>query len=119
MRCAISRTSPAWSSSTCRLRRAPPTPVGPPAWDALDNSEHFNYLAGFDAHTNKAGVPIKAPLTVVTASQGQSDQKDQSRWLKFSPDADAVLLEGGHVIYQDNPDGVANVIKAMLKRSKH
>lgn len=58
----------------------------------------------------------RLPLTVVTASQGQSDQKDQSRWLKFSSDADAVLLEGGQVIYRDNPDGVANVIKAMRKR---
>jgi surfactin synthase thioesterase subunit len=95
-----------------------PDPAGPPAWDAPDNREHFNFLAGFDARINKAGVPIKAPLTVVTASQGQSDQKDQSRWLKFSSDADAVLLEGGHVIYRDNPDGVANVIKAMLKRIK-
>jgi surfactin synthase thioesterase subunit len=95
-----------------------PDPTGPPAWDDPYNREHFDFLAGFDTQINRTGVPIHAPLTVVTATQGQSDQKDQSRWLEFSPDADAVLLEGGHVIYADNPDGVADVIVAMLKRIK-
>jgi hypothetical protein len=41
---------------------------------------------------------MEAPLTVVTATAGQSSVEDQAFWLELSPQATQVELQGGHDI---------------------
>jgi pimeloyl-ACP methyl ester carboxylesterase len=82
----------------------------PIAWDDPMNPERFDFSAPSQI------LPIDAPLVVVTASEGQSSQQDQSYWLQFSNDASAVLLEGGHVIYRDDAEGVADTITSLLEQ---
>jgi hypothetical protein len=96
--------------------RAGIDPADAPAWDDKDNPEHVDFIKEFEDRFARERRPIDAPLSVVTASKGQSDQKDQSSWLGLSPDPDAVLLEGGHVIYEDDPHGCAEVIRAMIEK---
>jgi predicted alpha/beta hydrolase family esterase len=54
------------------------------------------------------------PVRIVTASDGQSSEKDQSFWLRLSPLATQETLEGGHVISSDDPDGVVAQIIEVL-----
>jgi pimeloyl-ACP methyl ester carboxylesterase len=82
----------------------------PIAWDDPANPEHYDFSAPAQI------VPIDAPLVVVTASNGQSSQEDQSYWLQFSDDSTAVLLRGGHVIYRDDAVGVAQAVRSLLER---
>jgi pimeloyl-ACP methyl ester carboxylesterase len=83
----------------------------PVAWDDPENPEHYDFSAPAQID------PIHAPLVVVTASEGQSSQQDQSYWLQFSPDATAVLAQGGHVIYRDDAETVAATVIALIERS--
>lgn len=50
------------------------------------------------------------PVTVVTADGGQSDKKDQRVWKRLSSNFSQVVLSGGHVIYEDDPEGVVEQI---------
>jgi pimeloyl-ACP methyl ester carboxylesterase len=86
-----------------------------PAWDSPANPEHIDYIAA--TRQILAHLPFPPiPVTVVTASYGESatDPKEQRIWLKGSSAPRQVILEGGHVIYADNPDGVIAEIDRML-----
>ncbi|MCA1726420.1 MAG: alpha/beta hydrolase [Actinobacteria bacterium] len=87
-----------------------PLPGPDIGWDDPVNTEHLDFTVGLQRR------PIEAPLVVVTASRGQSDQEEQSYWLALSPDASAEVLEGGHVIYRDNPEGVEEVVRSLLEK---
>jgi hypothetical protein len=51
------------------------------------------------------------PLRVVTASQGgQVAVEDQSFWMALSTNSVSVVLEGGHGLFFDNPEGVVTEI---------
>lgn len=52
------------------------------------------------------------PVLVVTATDGQSDEQDQSYWLGLSERAEQVVMDGGHDIHDDDPEGVAQRIIA-------
>lgn len=80
------------------------------AWDHPANPEHVDVIPEFETRFALNPEPMRAPLTVVTASDGQSDVEDQSFWLQVSPQATQVELEGGHDIDIDDPAGVAAVI---------
>jgi pimeloyl-ACP methyl ester carboxylesterase len=56
------------------------------------------------------------PVRIVTASDGQSSEEDQSFWLRLSPLATQQTLEGGHVIYSDDPEGVLAQIIEVLEQ---
>jgi pimeloyl-ACP methyl ester carboxylesterase len=86
-----------------------------PAWDSAENPEHMDYVAV--EHQMAVGrLPIPPiPVTVVTASRGQStDPTEQQVWLVGSSRPIQVVLEGGHNIYDDDPAGVMNEILAVI-----
>jgi pimeloyl-ACP methyl ester carboxylesterase len=80
------------------------------AWDHPANPEHVDVIPEFETRFAQNPEPMQAPLTVVTASFGQSDVEDQAFWLQVSPQATQVELEGGHDIEIYDPAGVAAVI---------
>jgi hypothetical protein len=87
------------------------------AWDHPENPEHVDVVSEFENRFARRPVQFEAPLTVITATQGQSDVEDQSFWLELSPDPIQVELEGGHDIYIDDPQGVAAEIIRRLESS--
>ena len=86
-----------------------------PAWDSPDNPEHMDYVA-VEHQMAVARLPIPAiPVTVVTATHGQSSNPDEQKvWLDGSSLPVHVILDGGHNIYDDDPDGVLEQIMAVL-----
>ena len=85
------------------------------AWDAPENPEHMDYVAiERQMALNRLPIP-RIPVTVVTAKEGDSANPEEQRvWLKGSSKPRQVVLDGGHVIYEDNPDGVlAEVVKVL------
>jgi pimeloyl-ACP methyl ester carboxylesterase len=90
-------------------------PEDVPAWDSPENPEHMDYVA-IERQMALHRLPIPGiPVTVVTASAGQSaDPKEQRVWLKGSTTPRQVVLDGGHVIYVDNPEGVIAELDRML-----
>jgi dienelactone hydrolase len=87
------------------------------AWDHPENPEHVDVVPEFESRFARRPAAFEAPLTVITATQGQSDVEDQSFWLELSPDPIQVELEGGHDIYIDDPQGVAAEIIRRLESS--
>ena len=85
------------------------------AWDHPANPEHVDVIPEFETRFARQPVSMEAPLTVVTATEGQSSVEDQSYWLAVSPDAKQLELAGGHDIEQDDPAGVAEAILAMVE----
>ena len=85
-------------------------------WDSPENPEHMDYVA-IERQMALNRLPIPAiPVTVVTASNGQSaDPKEQRVWLKGSSTPRQVVLDGGHDIYVDNPDGVSAELERILE----
>jgi pimeloyl-ACP methyl ester carboxylesterase len=86
-----------------------------PAWDSPENPERMDYVAiERQMALNRLPIP-RVPVTVVTASDGQSaDPKEQRVWLPGSSHPRQVVLMGGHVIYEDNPERVlAEVLKVV------
>ena len=84
------------------------------AWDHPQNPEHFDVVNEFEGRFAREPVSFKARLVVVTALQGQSSVKDQRFWLKLSPEARQVKLDGGHDIWLDNPTAAAAVVIPLL-----
>jgi pimeloyl-ACP methyl ester carboxylesterase len=94
-----------------------PAPAGDlgkefPGAKAWRNPEHIDWV---DAESRQARIRMPVgdfPVLVVTATDGQSDEQDQSYWLDLSDHADQVVMEGGHDIHEDDPEGVAEQIRA-------
>jgi pimeloyl-ACP methyl ester carboxylesterase len=61
-------------------------------------------------------LPIPSiPVTVVTARAGRSnDPEEQNVWLDGRSDPVHVALDGGHEIYEDDPEGVAAHVAAQV-----
>ncbi len=87
------------------------------AWDHPANPEHTDTLAGFEHRFARERMPIEAPLTVITATDGASSLEDQATWLEISPSATQVELTGGHDIHLSDPDGVAAEISKVVAGS--
>ncbi len=87
-----------------------------PAWDAPENPEHMDYVA-IERQMALDRLPIPSiPVTVITASAGQSaDPKEQRVWLDGSSAPVQVVLEGGHGISVDNPSGVLAATLELLE----
>jgi hypothetical protein len=86
------------------------------AWDAPDNPEHMDYVA-IERQMALHRLPIPAiPVTVITASAGQSADKpdEQKVWLAGSSHPVHVVLSGGHEIYDDDPQGVIDRIHEVV-----
>jgi pimeloyl-ACP methyl ester carboxylesterase len=92
-----------------------PADVGGP-WNGPGNPERMDYVA-IERTMALDRLPIPPiPVTVVTASGGQSADPDEQRvWLEGSSDPSQVVLDGGHEIYLDDPDGVLAEIVSVLE----
>jgi pimeloyl-ACP methyl ester carboxylesterase len=91
----------------------PPSAV--PAWDSSDNPEHMDYGAvERQMATDRLPIP-EIPVSVVHATGGQSASAEEQRvWLEGSSDPVLVELDGGHVIYADDPEGVRSAVEELL-----
>jgi pimeloyl-ACP methyl ester carboxylesterase len=88
------------------------------AWDHPSNPEHVDVIPEFETRFAQDPERIEAPLTVVTATDGQSDVEDQAFWLEISPDATQVELDGGHDLDFDNPAGVVEQILRVVAAAR-
>jgi pimeloyl-ACP methyl ester carboxylesterase len=85
---------------------------GPRVW--TKNPEHLDYT---DAVRQLARHPLPLgdiPLRVVTATEGQSNAKDQSYWLEFTSNGEQTTVEGGHDLASANPSAVVAEIESFL-----
>jgi pimeloyl-ACP methyl ester carboxylesterase len=86
------------------------------AWDSPGNIEHVDFVA-VERQMALHRLPIPPiPVTVVTATDGQSAGRpdEQKVWLRGSSHPVHVVLEGGHNIDQSDPDGVlAEILKVL------
>jgi pimeloyl-ACP methyl ester carboxylesterase len=84
------------------------------AWDHPENPERVDVIPEFETRFAEDPQPIDAPLTIVTASGGDSGVEGQAFWFRIDPEATQVELAGGHDIDFDNPAGVvAEIMKAV------
>lgn len=83
-------------------------------WDSPGNDEHLNVRTGFENRFGKQPVRFNAPLIVVVASAGQSTMADQRYWMQTSSRATEVGLSGGHEIYRDQPEQVADLVLMLV-----
>lgn len=88
------------------------------AWDHPANPEHVDVIPEFETRFARDPLPIDAPLTVITATGGQSDLDDQGFWLELSPQATQIELEGGHDIDVDDPATVAAEILKLVEAAR-
>jgi hypothetical protein len=88
------------------------------AWDHPANPEHVDVISEFETRFARNPEPIQAPLTIITASGGQSDVEDQAFWFQINPDATQIELTGGHDIDLDNPTGVVAEILAIVDATR-
>lgn len=90
-------------------------PTEVPTWDSPENPEHIDYAAA-ERQMALQRLPIPAiPVTVVTASGGQSaDPAEQRVWLEGSSRPVQTVLSGGHDIFNEDPDGVLAAIQDLL-----
>lgn len=84
------------------------------AWDHPANPEHVDVIPEFETRFARDPTTMKAPLTVITASNGQSDVDDQGFWLALSPHATQVELDGGHDIDVDAPAEIAAEVMKLV-----
>ena len=80
------------------------------AWDDPSNPEHVDVVPEFENRLATERFPFDAPLVVITATAGQSDMANQGFWLEWSADSRQVEIEGGHTVYEDSPEAVAQEI---------
>lgn len=83
-----------------------------PGARAWRNPEHIDWVDA-ERRQSRMRMPVgDFPVLVVTATDGQSDEQDQSYWLGLSDRAEQVVMDGGHDIHDDDPEGVAQRIIA-------
>lgn len=80
------------------------------AWDHSANVERVDSFHAERTMAHDRRSLSDVPVTVVTASGGQSNKQDQLVWKRLSSRFSQVVLSGGHVIYRDDPAGVAEQI---------
>lgn len=80
------------------------------AWDHPTNVERVDSFHAERTMARDKRSLGNVPVTVVTADGGQSDKKDQRVWKRLSSNFSQVVLSGGHVIYEDDPEGVVEQI---------
>ena len=77
-----------------------------------NNIEHVDWFAA-EEELSALAMPIgNFPVLVVVADEGETP--DQSFWLALSPTSKQIILRGGHDIHEDDPEGVATAVLALL-----
>ena len=85
------------------------------AWDHPENPEHVDVIPEFEGRLAREQFVFEAPLVVITATDGQSGVADQAFWLDWSPESRQVEIEGGHTVYEDSPEEVADEILSLVE----
>ena len=88
------------------------------AWDHSTNLEHLDIVPEFESRFATDPVSFPAPLTVITATQGDTNVENQAVWRQASPDARQIKLNGGHDIYVSYPDATAAEVLALVQRQQ-
>jgi len=84
-------------------------------WNHPGNVEHLTNLKDIHRFARNP-VLMDAPLIVITATDGDSSVEDQGDyWLPLSPDARQVELAGGHEIYEEQPQAVADEVLSLVE----
>lgn len=84
-------------------------------WDYPGNVEHLDNIKDIRRFARHP-LPMDAPLIVITATEGDSSAEDQGDyWLPLSPDARQVELSGGHEIYEEQPQAVADEVLMLVE----
>jgi hypothetical protein len=86
------------------------------AWDAPRNDEHVDYVkVEHSMAVDRLSIP-PIPVLVVTGRHGQSegDLASQRVWLKGSSHPRQLLLDTGHEVDQDDPDGLVSALLQLL-----
>jgi pimeloyl-ACP methyl ester carboxylesterase len=79
------------------------------------NTEHVDWVDA-ELRLSTLAMPVgDFPVLIVVSDE--SETPDQSFWLDLSPRAAQIVMHGGHDIYEDDPDGVAEQILATVARS--
>ncbi len=87
---------------------------GEQGWSAPD---HMDWVAA-ERELSMLQMPVgDFPVLIVTAEHGQSSEADQSYWLDLSPSARQIVMPGGHDLYQEDPDAVAEQVLSALASS--
>jgi pimeloyl-ACP methyl ester carboxylesterase len=84
---------------------------GPRGWR---NPEHIDWVAADRLQKRRPLRIGDIPLVVLTASDGQSNAKDQRFWLRLSSNGRQKTLQGGHDLHEENPGEVIAEIAATL-----
>jgi pimeloyl-ACP methyl ester carboxylesterase len=88
------------------------------AWDHPANLERVDAL-DTERRLAEDRLPIDPiPVTIVSATDGASGPAPQEYWLRLSPEAEQVVLEGGHDLHLEDAEEVSEQILATLRRAE-
>jgi pimeloyl-ACP methyl ester carboxylesterase len=101
-------------------------------WDDEWNVEHIDF-ENFSAEVEDSVHPLPGvPIRILSATQAPECPSEwdceliveksiefQEQWLQLSPDAEQILVEGGHNLHEDNPQAVTKVILTALQESRN
>ena len=86
-----------------------------PGEQGWGGQEHIDWVAA-EYQLSILRLPLgDFPALIITADQGQSDEADQSYWLDLSPNARQIVMHGGHDLYQEDPEAVAEQVLSTLE----
>ena len=88
------------------------------AWDHPANPERVDVIPEFETRFANERLPITAPITVITATDGQSSVEEQRIWLEISDNATQIELEGGHDIYFNAPTACADEVIKLVEAAR-
>ena len=100
-------------------------------WDDEENVERIDFEA-FTREIEKSVQPLpRVPIRILSATEApqcptewpcdliiEKSIEFQKQWLQLSPDAEQILVEGGHNLHEDNPAAVTREILAALEESR-
>jgi pimeloyl-ACP methyl ester carboxylesterase len=100
-------------------------------WDDEGNIEHIDF-ENFAAEIEGSVHPLPGvPIRILTATQApdcptewnceliiEKSIESQEQWLQLSPDAEQILVEGGHNLHEDNPAAVTEEIMTALEETQ-
>lgn len=83
-------------------------------WNAPGNDEHLNVLTGYENRFGKKPVHLRAPLTLISPTHGESTPDDRY-WLQVSHDSKQVVLEGGMDVIDTDADRISEEILSLAR----
>ena len=100
-------------------------------WDDEENVEHIDF-GNLATEIEESVHPLPGvPIRILSATQApgcptewdcelliEKSIESQQQWLQLSPDAEQILVEGGHNLHEDNPEAVTAEILTALEEAR-